>query len=178
MEFDLEKKLPAYPVVQEEDIRMYLAILSLKGQKRYAAMQVGIEPCHLRNMVKADESLAAREVDALDGYNELLEMEMHRRGVEGTDKGVYFKGDKVDTEKVYSDRLLEMLVKANNPGKFRDHVTVDANVKAGVLVVSAALDVDDWEQSYGKMRIDTSRLDDLGVQSNQSPECPEGGGGT
>ena len=69
-----------------------------------------------------------------------------------------------------SDRMLELLAKARNPERYKDHLQVDANVKAGVLVVNTTLDPDDWEAEYANMRIDKSRLDRKSPQPNEAPK--------
>ena len=47
-----------------------------------------------------------------------LEAEARRRGVDGVNKPVYYKGELVDTNKQYSDLLLVCLLNANKPEKF------------------------------------------------------------
>lgn len=44
--------------------------------------------------------------DALNEYQATIQIELHRRAIEGVEKGVYYCGDKVGTERVYSDALL------------------------------------------------------------------------
>lgn len=53
--------------------------------------------------------------DAQDEYQACLHMEMHRRAVEGVDKGIYHQGELVAQEKVYSDSLLVKMVDTHNP---------------------------------------------------------------
>lgn len=67
-------------------------------------------------------------------FSESIEDEVYRRGIRGVLRGVYYQGQRVAQERQYSDRLLELAVKTHNPA-FRDKVEVNANVKAGVLVL-------------------------------------------
>jgi hypothetical protein len=76
---------------------------------------------------------------------------VHDRAINGVERGVYFKGQRVATERHFSDSLLLALAKANNP-RYREHISVDANVAAGVLVVHKSLNPDDWESKYAGMR--------------------------
>ena len=168
MQFDLVKRLPAYPEVSREALKLYFAYLSIKGAKRYAAMMAGIEPAMLKNFIKNSEDLTILEQAALDDYKEQIDMEIHHRAVDGEKKAIYYQGRKIGYELIKSDRLLEFIAKANNPEKYKDHIQVDANVKAGVLVVNTTLDPDDWEAQYGDMRIDKSRLDRTGPQPNEA----------
>lgn len=167
MQFDLAKRLPAYPEISNERLSLYFSYLALKGAKRYSAMMAGIEPSQLRNLMKTNEELANREQDALTEYKEQIDMEIHRRAVDGVQKPVFFKGNICGYATVKSDRLLEFLARANNPEKYSDHLTVDANVKAGVLVVNATLDPDDWEKQYGDMRVDKTRVESACSQSSE-----------
>ncbi|MDN3518069.1 hypothetical protein QWY84_10650 [Aquisalimonas lutea] len=59
-----------------------------------------------------------------------IEREMHRRGIQGIGKGVYYKGEKVGEEREYSDKLLMALAKANMPERFteRQHVVSESYV--------------------------------------------------
>lgn len=52
-----------------------------------------------------------------------LEDEAHRRAM-GYAEDVYFQGQKVGTVTKYSDRLMELLLKANNPDKYRERSEV------------------------------------------------------
>jgi len=167
MEFDLTKRLPAWPAITAEAVNNYFSLLALKGQPRYAAMMCGIEPCRINAMCKDDDEMAIRKMDALEEYKELIGMELHRRAVDGVVEDIYHNGRVVGQKVVASDRLLLALAKAHDP-KFRDHLQVDATVKAGVLVVNAALDPDDWEKQYGDMRVDNSRLDSISAQQSQA----------
>lgn len=49
----------------------------------------------------------------------VLEDEALRRAM-GYEEGIYYKGEKVGTVTRYSDRLMELLLKANAPEKYRE----------------------------------------------------------
>ncbi len=76
------------------------------------------------------------------------------RAVDGVEKGIWYKGDLVGTEKQYSDGLLTTLLKANDPDKYRERSQVDHSGDVGIgmnlLVVPAVQSVDDWSKSQGK----------------------------
>jgi len=170
VKFDLTKKLPAYPEITDNALGLYFSYLSLKGVKRHAAIMAGIEPSRLQTMIKKDTALAERQEAALEEYREQIDMEIHRRAITGEKKAVRFKGQVVGYETVKSDRLLEFMARANNPGKYRDTVQVDATVRAGVLVVQQSLDPDDWEQEYGDMRTDKKHVDSVSTQPSEASE--------
>lgn len=159
MTFDLTKPLPALPTVTKAKMELFFSYLETSGRIRYSAIMAGMEPWQVSKAIKESDELRDRKLDALKGYCELIDAEIHRRAIDGVDKGVYFKGSRVDTEKVFSDRLLEMLAKANDP-KYRDHLNVDANVKAGVLVIQQSLDPDEWSKQYAAKSVDSEEIPD------------------
>jgi hypothetical protein len=57
-----------------------------------------------------------------------LEREAWRRAVEGVDTPVTFHGEICDTYKTYSDRMLELLLKAHRPTKFIERQRLDHGV--------------------------------------------------
>lgn len=63
------------------------------------------------------------EQEALDG----LEGEAWRRGVEGIDRPVTHQGKITATYKEYSDRMLELLLKAHRPEKYRERVSTEVS---------------------------------------------------
>lgn len=67
----------------------------------------------------------------------LLEDEAYRRAVKGINKGIYYKGEEVAIEKEYSDSLLQMLLRANCPEKYKQ--VVDSTVKTDITVKSENL---------------------------------------
>lgn len=67
-----------------------------------------------------DEYRAAFE-DAKRDANDALESEARRRAIGGVDKPFYYQGELVETTKQYSDVLLIFLMKAADPGRFRDN---------------------------------------------------------
>lgn len=70
-----------------------------------------------------DEAFAAAWDEAEQEAADKLEREAWRRGVDGTDKPVTFQGRITDTYKEHSDRMLELLLKAHRPEKFKERVT-------------------------------------------------------
>ncbi len=67
----------------------------------------------------------AREMAA-----DALEAEAHRRAVKGYERPVYHNGALVGTVTEYSDRLLEVLLRANRPERFRERAGVEVTLGA------------------------------------------------
>lgn len=167
VKIDESVELPALSDISRPQIELYLAYLETSGRKRYSAIMAGVDPGRMTYLMTKDDDLKACEMSAMQGYCELIDAAVHDRAINGVSKGVYFKGDRIATERIYSDTLLLALAKAHNP-KYRDHLSVDANVKAGVLVVQTSLNPDDWEKEYGGMRVDKERIDSICTEPDQA----------
>ena len=63
-----------------------------------------------------------------------LEREAWRRGVDGVDKPVTYQGRITDTYKEYSDRMLELPLKAHRPEKYKDRVSTEHTGDITVVV--------------------------------------------
>ena len=161
---DTEKALPALPDITYAQLEMYYARLEISGRKRYSAIMAGVDPGRMTYYVNKEKALKDREMAAMQGYCELIDAAVHDRAINGVERGIYFKGTRIATERHYSDSLLLALAKANSP-KYREHLSVDANVTAGVLVVQASLDPDEWEKKYVGVRTDQSGIDSPGKKS-------------
>ena len=157
-QIDTEKGLPALPDITNAQLELYFGYLETSGRKRYSAVMAGVDPGRMVYYMTKEKALKKLEQLAMQGYCELIDAAVHERAINGVDRGVYFKGKRIATERHYSDALLIALAKANNP-KYRDHLSVDANVAAGVLVVQTSLNPDEWEQKYDGVRTDKSGLD-------------------
>lgn len=73
----------------------------------------------------ADPAFAADWDEAEQEAADKLEREAWRRAVEGTDKPIAYQGEITATFKEYSDRMLELLLKAHRPEKFKDRVATE-----------------------------------------------------
>jgi hypothetical protein len=66
---------------------------------------------------------------------DFLEDEAIRRAMEGWEKKVFYQGQHVDNERIYSDMLMAMLLKGAKPHRYKDRTEVsgDANAPLEVL---------------------------------------------
>ena len=108
------------------------AICQNAGSLLRASRAVGVSLFELNRWIMADPEVAARIKTAqLVGYAS-LEDEAYRRAVLGVEEPVYYKGDKAGTRTVYSDGLLQTLLKARVPGFSQENehqgVTVNVNL--------------------------------------------------
>lgn len=68
----------------------------------------------------ADEAFRTQWLEAEAEAADRLEREAWRRGVEGIDKPVTFQGVITATYREYSDRMLELLLKAHRPERYAE----------------------------------------------------------
>lgn len=83
-----------------------------------ACRQCAVSPIFVRTWMKDDKDVHAAIVEAERVGALALQSEAIRRAVKGVEKGVYFKGQRVDEEIVYSDGLLQTLLKGRLPETF------------------------------------------------------------
>lgn len=76
-----------------------------------ACKRATVSPIFVRQWMKDDKDVAAQIVEAERVGALALQSEAIRRAVHGDEKGVYFKGERIDTEYVKSDGLLQTLLK-------------------------------------------------------------------
>lgn len=81
---------------------------------------------------KNDPAFAAAWDDAIEQATGSVELEIHRRAVEGYDEPVYQKGELVGTVTKYSDRLLELRAKALLPQKYIERRAVELSANLNV----------------------------------------------
>lgn len=102
-----ERFLEAYPEV---------------GTITHAAALAGIHRQTVYDWIKNDSDFAADFDRAKEAGADKLEREAIRRACEGINKPVYYKGQKIDVIKEYSDTLLIFLLKGQKPEKYGDKV--------------------------------------------------------
>jgi len=90
------------------------------GRVTKAAKAAGMSLAAIYLLKKTHPTLVEDMEMALEKYRDTLENEARRRGVEGTVKEIYYQGEVVGEERVYSDRMLELLLKKERPHEFRE----------------------------------------------------------
>ena len=88
-----------------------------------------------------DTAFAAAWTAAIDEAVDRLEAEAWRRGVEGVDKPVTFQGEITASFKEYSDRILEVLLKAHRPEKYIERLRTENTHALTVNIQGAAADL-------------------------------------
>lgn len=130
----------------------------LEQLERVRVPHLAAKACGLKSWMVADEREVNEDFDReiheiLERDTDELVVEARRRAVEGVRKpiiGGRFKDEIVAHEMVYSDGLLQMLLKARR-SEFRNGDGASIAVQSGVVVVPGmAGGVEEWEKKFGK----------------------------
>ena len=74
---------------------------------------------------KEDETCREQWDEAIDSAVEAMEAEADRRGMEGTLKPVFYRGEECGQIREYSDTLLIFRLKALRPDKYRENLKTE-----------------------------------------------------
>lgn len=109
----------------------FLTVLRETCNVTEAARAAGIGRRTAYEWRDGDEAFRDKWDEAEQEAADRLEREAWRRAVEGVEKPVTFQGAITDTYREYSDRMLEMLLKAHRPEKFKDRQAHEHTGKDG-----------------------------------------------
>lgn len=121
---DTLAKRKAHTVLTEDLKDEYLAALERTGLYIAAADAVGIHHDTALEHRKKDPGFQRACDLAIERYRKWLIAAAERRAVHGIDEPVFQQGAYVGSKRVYSDRMLELLLKAKAP-EFKDKVAVE-----------------------------------------------------
>jgi hypothetical protein len=125
-----------------------VAALQVNCGDLFAACRTnGVSLIFVRQWMKDDKIVADAITEAERVGVMGLQSEAIRRAVEGVDKGVYFKGELVDTEKVYSDGLLQTLLKGRISETYGKEAEGGGNTFNGptqINIMPRANNYDEW----------------------------------
>lgn len=133
--------------------RAFLNALAKTGRVAHAARAAGYtDSRYLQKLRREDEDFAQEWDEAVEAAGDVLEDAAMQRAVEGVKEDVFYKGAVVGQRIIYSDALLQFLLKHNKPDKYRENQN---NGGAGafnfaVLPVPLA-SAEDWEKVAGKV---------------------------
>lgn len=111
--------------------KRFLEVLRATANVSEAARRCGLTRRAAYNHRDADPTFRAEWDEAVEEAIDKLEREAWRRGVEGVDRPVTYQGEITATFKEYSDRMLELLLKAHRPDKYKDRVETQHTGKGG-----------------------------------------------
>lgn len=115
------------------------------GDELAAAQAVGVSLKFVYQWRKDDGAVDARLAEAARVGTQGLVSAAIQRAVHGVQKGIYFKGVRVDEETVYSDGLLQTLLKAKVPEFAKDGEGAGVNVQVNIAnLMPRAKTYDQW----------------------------------
>jgi hypothetical protein len=114
--------------------KAFLDELRLTGIVAAACLLSGIGRQTAYDRRNTDMQFKADWDAALEESGEWLEVEARRRAEEGTLKPVYYKGELVGFEREYSDTLMGILLKANNPRKYANKLIVEISPEHAAIL--------------------------------------------
>ena len=103
---------------------VFLEALRRSGVVKHAVEAAGIARRTAYDARERDEEFKQEWDEIIEAATDEIEREAVRRAVEGTLKPVFQHGRKVGEIREYSDRLLELLLKAHRPELYRENSTV------------------------------------------------------
>lgn len=109
----------------------FLAVLIETGNVSEAARAVNVSRNAVYLLKERDVGFAKLWDEAVETSIDALELEARRRALHGYEKPVWYKGEQVGTMTEYSDRLIELLLKAHRPNKFRERVELSQGQSSG-----------------------------------------------
>lgn len=104
-----------------EKLTAFCAALAETCNVGKACAAVGISRQTAYDWREDDPAFAERWKRAMRAGLTVLEDEMHRRAIDGTDEPVYHQGEQCGTVRKYSDTLAIFLAKAHDPEKYREN---------------------------------------------------------
>lgn len=105
--------------------KLFVAQLKVNGNVTRAAQTAEIERSTAYRLREQDATFRADWDEAIEMWKDRLEEEADRRAREGTLKAVFYKGQVVGFENEYSDTLMQTLLKAARPEKYKERIQID-----------------------------------------------------
>jgi hypothetical protein len=108
----------------------FLEVLRATCNVSEAARSIGVSRTAAYER-RSDAAFAMAWDEAEQEAADRLEREAWRRAAEGTKKPIVYKGKVTGHYLEYSDRMLELLLKAHRPDKFRERVSTEVSGPKG-----------------------------------------------
>lgn len=109
-----ERELEKRPVTPMR-IKRFIEAIRTGSEPPEAAEFAGVKLGHMRSLRRTDANMAAMWTQAEDESGDHLVQEARRRAIDGWEEPIVYRGEVIGHKRVYSDRLLELLLKARVP---------------------------------------------------------------
>lgn len=107
--------------LDEERKEKFLTVLRATCNVTQAAQAIGVGRRYVYHVRRRDRKFAALWDETMEEAVDLLEAEAKRRAADGVIEPVFQGGKKVGEVRRFSDRLIEVLLRAHRPEKFKDN---------------------------------------------------------
>lgn len=107
----------------------FLAELKATANVSRSSDAIGINRRTAYDWRRQHPDFAAEWDEAIEVAVDDLETEARRRAYAGVDEPVFYKGEECGVIRKYSDKLLELLLKAHRPDKYRESVKFEVSSK-------------------------------------------------
>lgn len=125
----------------------FLEVLRQTGNVGVAAEVVNVYRTTPYQWKRKDPAFDKKWQEAMDAAADLAEAEVRRRAVEGFDEPVFYQGKVVGYVRKYSDRMLELYIKALKPEKYREKNNPEPNIVVqinGIEEIKALRKANPW----------------------------------
>jgi hypothetical protein len=125
--------------IRQPQKRAFLVAYAELGTVTHAAAEAGIHRASHYEWIETDPAYADAFEDAKTAFADLLEREARRRAVDGVEEYVLHHGRfLVDPEtgkylkkRTYSDRLMELMLKAKRPDEYKERTSTELSGPGG-----------------------------------------------
>lgn len=138
-----------------------------------ACTLAGVNRDTIDNWRKADPSFGERMAAAKLEAADTAEQELRRRAIIGWDEPVYQAGNNVGTIRKFSDRLLELHIKALKPTEYRENVRLEASGPNGGPIETTALPAMEDHERATLRRILEAAIAEATEREQSLTEAPE-----
>lgn len=114
--------------------KKFLEVLREQANVSQACRAVDIPRTVAYDEKERDSEFAEQWEQAREAAIDRLEAEAWRRAHDGVDEPVFYQGDRVDYITKYSDRLMELLLSANRPDKYKQRWQGDLNASGNLKI--------------------------------------------
>lgn len=133
-------------------IMIYLNHLARTGRIIESATMAGVSHGAIKNRRRSKPEFKLLEEEAKNIFVESMEERAHEMAFIGIEEPVFQGGELVGHKTRLSEKLVEFLLKAHAPEKYRDN-KIEIEHGGGVLIVPARLDPKEWaEKEDARMR--------------------------
>jgi hypothetical protein len=167
---EVRRLLRKRSIKRDQALELFLKKFAATGRFWESARECGVSGHAIKKWAEKHPAFKLALEEAQELFADSLERAAHVRAVDGTDGG--------SRRRMYSDKLLEMMLKKVRP-EYRDSkVDVKVGAGAGVLVVGGmAKSIEDWKSAERKMLgVDGGKVVDVEASVEETEDDAKTGG--